>query len=473
MWFLDRLTLELLAPLAVWVFASGLDDLVIDLSWFWLLLRQGLGSRSPQCAQRKGEPRIAILAPCWQESDVLERMLQRNLGNIQYRNYDIWIGLYPNDESSMCAVTNASRLSEKIHWVVGSRPGPTTKADNLNQLIRGILAREKRMGLRYDVFLFHDAEDVIHPLELREAAAQLERRHMVQLPVLPLAMPAWALTHGVYADEFAEFHSKDLRVRSAFGGFIPSAGVATALRRDVIEKLRILRGDEALNPRSLTEDYFLGLEVQRMGFRQVFSYASDPVTEELIASRSYFPDTFKTAVRQRTRWITGNNLQAWERFGWRAGPRQLYWFWRDRKGLLNQLPNLLAAGLFLFGLLRWLWSYFAGTPWTIGADIAQRPWMAALLGANAGLVLWRLAVRTGFGWSVYGWRHAALAPLRMPWANVINFCASFLALRGFLRAKFGKKPLHWAKTAHSFPDAKAAETSRTPREPHYPKAYSP
>src|SRR5690606_13209830 len=210
-------------------------------------------------------------------------------------------------------VSNSGRLSEKIDWVVGSRPGPATHADSLTPLSRGIRAREKRMGLRYEVFLFHDAEDVIHPLELREAAAQLERRHMVQLPVLPLAMSAWALTHGVYADEFAEFHSKDLRVRSAFGGFIPSAGVATALRRDVIEKLRILRGDEALNPRSLTEDYFLGLEVRRMGFRQHFSSSRDERTGELIASRAYFPRTFKTAVRQRSRWIAGNNLQAWER----------------------------------------------------------------------------------------------------------------------------------------------------------------
>jgi adsorption protein B len=387
-------------------------------------------------------------------------MLRRNLQNIQYRNYDIWIGLYPNDEPSILALTRASVLSDKIHAVVGSRPGPTTKADNVNQLIRGILARERRMGVHYDIFLFHDAEDVIHPLELQEAARLLEQNDMVQLPVLPLARTAWNLTHGVYADEFAEFHSKDLRVRSACGGFIPSAGVATALRREVIERLRILRGDEVFNPRSLTEDYFLGLEVQRLGFRQAFSHARNPESRELIASRSYFPDTFRAAVRQRTRWITGNNLQAWERFGWRAGPGQLYWFWRDRKGLLNQLPNLLAAGLCLFGLCRWLWFFFAGTPWPLGAAISQRPWLATLLAANAGLLVWRLAVRAALGWTFYGWRHAALAPIRVPWANVINFCASYMAVQAFLRAKFGKRPLLWAKTAHSFPEAVEAKTSR-------------
>ena len=331
----------------------------------------------------------------------------------------------------------------------------------MNQLIRGILSWEKRTGIRYDFFLFHDAEDVIHPYELHEAARLLQQSHMVQLPVLPLAMPPSQITHGVYADEFAEFHCKDLRVRSAFGGFIPSAGVATALSRQVIERLLILRGDEIFNPRSVTEDYFLGLEVQRLGFRQAFSFTRNPESRELIASRSYFPDTFKAAVRQRTRWITGNNLQAWERFGWRAGPRQLYWFWRDRKGLLNQLPNLLAAGLFVFGGFRWLWSLFEGIPWAVGAALSQTPWLGTLLAANAGLVLWRLAVRTGFGWRIYGWRHAAFAPIRMPWANVINFCASYMAVRGFFRAKFGKKPLLWVKTVHSFPDAAPAKTSRT------------
>ena len=137
----------------------------------------------------------------------------------------------------------------------------------MNQLIRGILSREKRTRIRYDFFLFHDAEDVIHLFELHEAAQLLQRNHMVQLPVLPLARPASDVTHGVYGDEFAEFHCKDLRVRSAFGGFIPSAGVATALKREVIERLRILRGDEVFNPRSLTEDYLLRLELQRLGFQ--------------------------------------------------------------------------------------------------------------------------------------------------------------------------------------------------------------
>ena len=46
---------------------------------------------------------------------------------------------------------------------------------------------------------------------------------MIQIPVLPLPTPAWKLTHGLYCDEFAEYHTKDMAVRQLLGGFIPSS----------------------------------------------------------------------------------------------------------------------------------------------------------------------------------------------------------------------------------------------------------
>ncbi len=263
--FADRVALELLAPLAVWVFASGLDDLVIDLSWFGTLLRSVLRKRSALPALQ-GEPRIAVLVPCWREHDVIEQMARANVSAIEYGNYELWFGLYPNDGESIAAAKRAAAVSAKVRWVIGDKPGPTTKADNLNQLVDGIFQTDRAEGKRREIFLFHDAEDVVHPQELKHVAEVLQTTHMVQLPVLPLPTSARELTHGTYADEFAEHHLKDLRVRDAFGGFIPSAGVATALRREVVERLRISRGDEAFNPRSLTEDYFLGLEVRRLGF---------------------------------------------------------------------------------------------------------------------------------------------------------------------------------------------------------------
>ena len=182
MWLFDRLALELLASLAVWVLASGLDDLVIDLSWFWLLLRSRLRVRrapNQQSSEPIAEPLIAVIVPCWQEADVIETMVETNLAAIQYENYDIWLALYPNDELSMSAARKAQGRSEKIHWSAGDRPGPTTKADNINQLLNNLFLEERRHSRRYDIFLFHDAEDVIHPLELRESARLLQHHHMV------------------------------------------------------------------------------------------------------------------------------------------------------------------------------------------------------------------------------------------------------------------------------------------------------
>lgn len=462
MWFLDRLALELLGPLAVWVLASGLDDLVIDLSWIWLRLRSKLWhSRVPKhrITAPATEPRIAILVPCWQEDNVIEDMVRRNLGRIQYERYDIWLALYPNDQPSIAAACRAQRLSNKVHWAAGKTPGPTTKADNINQLLDNIFQDEKRTGRRYDIFLLHDSEDVVHPLELQEAARLLQYHHMVQFPVLPLPKHVSHLTHGVYADEFAEFHGKDLQVRASWGGFIPSAGVSTALHREVIERFRILRGAETLNPRCLTEDYFLGLEVNAIGLRQAFSFERAPVTGEPIATRSYFPDTFKTAVKQRSRWIAGNMLQSWERYGWRVDRRQLYWLWRDRKGMINQLPTLLAFILAVFGVARWAWAVHSGSPWPLGQAISSRPYLPTLLWANGWLIAWRLGFRIGLGWLYYDWRHAALAPVRIVWANVINFCASCRAFWTFANAKTHGVPLVWVKTAHSFPQETKAHSA--------------
>ena len=70
-----------------------------------------------------------------------------------------------------------------------------------------------------------------------------------------------------------------------------------------------------------------------------------------MATREYFPRTTKTAIRQRTRWVTGIALQCWERRGWTGSLRTRYWFWRDRKGLMANPLSLLTNFLFLTGLV--------------------------------------------------------------------------------------------------------------------------
>ena len=96
---------------------------------------------------------------------------------------------------------------------------------------------------------------MIHPSEFAVAARLSQRYDVIQFPVLALQTPFWKFTHGVYCDEFAESHWKDLRLRAALGGFVPSAGVGACFRRETIDRLRIQRGFEVFDPRSLTEDH--------------------------------------------------------------------------------------------------------------------------------------------------------------------------------------------------------------------------
>jgi adsorption protein B len=330
-----------------------------------------------------------------------------------------------------------------VRIAVSPRPGPTTKADCLNHTLAAIWEHELSSGECYEIFVLHDAEDLVPAEELRQANRLCRWYDMVQFPVLPLRTPAWRLTHGVYCDEFAESHTRDMQARSGSGGFVPSAGVGTALRRDVVDQCRIFGGRKTFDPGSLTEDYVLGLRLEAMGFSEVFAAGGE-------ATREYFPSTLGAAVRQRTRWVIGNCLQAWERYGWPSGQR--YWLWRDRKGLVNHPIALVLNAFFLYGLFGWFRAAAAGGSWTLGALLSQFPILTTLLWTNAVLLLWRQAVRAYCALRVYGWIHALTVPVRAPWSNWINAAATLRALAVFLRAKAFRRPLFWAKTTHVFPE---------------------
>jgi adsorption protein B len=233
----------------------------------------------------------------------------------------------------------------------------------LNWIYQGLRREEESSGRRRDIILQHDAEDLIHPQSLHLIREQCARYDMVQVPVFPLKTPLSQTTHATYCDLFAEAHVKDLWVRSQLGGFLPSAGVGTAYRREALERLETAKGGVLFDPRSLTEDYVMGLELHRLGCTQTIAQISEPRAGapghrpgSLIATRAYFPNAFRAAVRQRSRWMTGIALQSWQKFGWQVRRWQAYWLWRDRKGLLNHPVAVLVNLLFVYGCISWLGS---------------------------------------------------------------------------------------------------------------------
>lgn len=421
--------------LCAWIVVSGLDDLFIDLAALarW---RQDRRRRPRAPVETGAEKPIAILVPCWQESDVIAQMLQHNLSVIDYTNYEIFVGAYPNDPATVEAVQSVEKKSARVHVAVLPHEGPTSKADCLNWAIQHMMLAEEKRGERFACVLMHDAEDLIHPGELRRISERIADVAMIQVPVLALPTPYAELTHGVYCDEFAEGQMKELPARVFLGGFLPSCGVGTAIARDMIDRLAESGANRIFEPICLTEDYELGRRIQTLGGRQEIL----PVGMEggsLTATREYFPRHWRQAIRQRTRWVTGIALQGWELNGWRGGWRRAYWYWRDRKGLLGNPLTLVATGL------------FAASACGVGPELPGLS-LAGIL-----FQLERCLVRTWFTSRIYGWRFAALTPLRVLWGNFINSAATYGALKQYLRAKWRREPLRWLKTAHAYPSREA------------------
>ena len=158
-------------------------------------------------------------------------MLDNNLRTVNYSRYHLFVGTYPNDPKTQREVEFVRERYDNVHRIVCPKDGPTNKADCLNWIYQGICNYEKEHGVRFDIFVLADAEDVLHPLSLKLFNYLMPRKDMIQLPVFPLEMKWYELTAGHYADEFAENHSKDLLVRERLTGNLPSAGVGCAFSR--------------------------------------------------------------------------------------------------------------------------------------------------------------------------------------------------------------------------------------------------
>ncbi len=450
-----------LLPVAAWILLSGLDDLVVLLAFLhrW--------SRSAGPAEELGPPpeavrRIAIFVPCWKEAGVIAEMIGHNVSAIRYQSYDIFIGAYPNDEPTIGAVRGIEHRHTNIHLSLCPHDGPTSKADCLNWIYQRMLLFEEENDCRFDVVLTHDAEDLIHSDELRWINHYAGDYDMIQTPVLPLTTPVLDFAHGLYCDDFAECHTKDLVARQALGGFVPSSGVGTGYTRRALELLAESESNRVFEPSCLTEDYENGLRLHLMGCRQIFV----PIRFESgapIATREYFPRTFRWAVNQRTRWVTGIALQSWARHGWSGGFRQSYWLWRDRKGLAGNPVSLLANLICLYGLATWLGARWLGVPWGLGGKLLEQN-LGPLLATNLALQLIHMSARMAFVARIYGVPFALGVPLRTVYGNLLNSVSTVCAIQAFLAARLYRKPLVWVKTEHAYPSRVALLPHKRPLE---------
>jgi adsorption protein B len=452
--------------LAILYLIGGLNDLFTDLIFHWGPLRRWLaqGRESPAARPKdlEGIPEqpIAILIPAWDESAVIGAMLESTCSRLDYKNYDIFVGTYPNDEETQMEVARAAFDHPRIHKVVCPNDGPTSKADCLNWIVEAIKLKEQETGRRYAIFTLNDAEDVVHPLVLKVFNRFVPEYDMVQLPVLPFERHLHKLTGGTYLDEFAEVHLKNLDARLALGGMVPSAGVGTAFGREACDELAAQTNHVLFPPVSLTEDYDFSFRLYRngrkSGLAKVWTLNTDNPKNpyrELVGIREFFPAKFGEAVRQKQRWMLGITFQGWEKLGWGTGWREKYMLLRDRIGVLTSLMN--AVTLFI------VWRYTEAVLWALAHHMAWDtdlgPFqfshtLTGLIEINMALVAYRIVQRALCVKQIARRRQILMVPLRLLWCNVIDFYCTVHAIRRYTHSRVTGKPLKWMKTAHEFPN---------------------
>ena len=435
---------------AIWFLVGGIDDLMVDLVYAVRFGVRRISSARRIAFSLSAPPpgRIVVFVAAWREAGVIGQMLTTALSRFQHPDYRIYVGTYPNDRATIDAVAEVAAQDDRVRLVIGTEAGPTTKAGCLNTLWRALLRDEAAEGVPVLAVALHDAEDVVHPLELRVYADQLQGFAAVQLPVLPLRHPASRFVSGHYCDEFAEAHAKTMLVRQSLGAGMPLAGVGCAVRRDMLGRIADARGGAPFDATSLTEDYELGLMIRAMGGRTVLARVPEGPGGRPVAVRAYFPASWDAAVRQKARWMTGISLAGWDRTGWsRPGDLADHWMrMRDRRATL-EMPVLAVAYFALLALgASWVGHVLAGD-----GGLVPDAWMQWALAANLALLSWRLAVRALFVWRAYGWRDALLSAPRMLTGNFIALFAARRAVFLYARMLAGGVP-QWDKTEHHFPD---------------------
>ena len=446
---LTNVAAELALFSAVGFLLFAINDLIVDAIYlvrrFWrsaTIYRRYPRAFGQTLADRRDEQRfVAIFVPAWDESTVIASMLKATVSRLEYENYRIFVGHYRNDPATAAAI--ASVEDSRIEPVLVDSDGPTTKADCLNHIYDALLVFELQQDRPAAAVVLHDAEDVVHPLELAVFNSLIDRAGIIQLPVQPLPDPSSRWIAGHYCDEFAEAHTKELVVREAVGASVPLAGVGCAIARDSLARLAALHHGCPFAGASMTEDYELGLRVGELGLKTMFvRIPAVPGNRGVVASRGHFPASFGEAVRQKARWLGGIALTGWDRLGWRGGLGERWMRMRDRRGPIAAL--LLLCGYLAALLWSQLWIAEA-----LGAPVQVRidPTLATLLWINLWLLLWRVLMRVLFTASAYGWKEGILS---VPRLVVGNFVAIFAAARA-LTIYLGRVPPAWDKTRHIFP----------------------
>jgi adsorption protein B len=469
---------------AIVILLSSLDDLIIDIAywlrrvWRAITVYRVHDRLDPDALYQPTEKPLAIMVPAWHETGVIGKMAELAATTLDYENYHVFVGTYPNDPDTQKDVDDVCARFRNVHKVVCARPGPTSKADCLNNVLDAILQFEARANIEFSGFVLHDAEDVISKMELRLFNYLVGRKDLIQLPVYPFERRWYDFTSAHYMDEFAEVHGKDILVREALAGQVPSAGVGTCFSRRAMLALLADGDGIAFDVQSLTEDYDIGFRLRAKGMTEVFVRFPVPVRSEparrrwqwtgksareahVVCVREYFPNTLSTAVRQKSRWIVGIVYQGFKTHRWTSDPTLNYFLWRDRKGGIVNFASFIATLLLLQLIALWVYEKSASDPYRFLSIFEGDRLITLLLTANLLAMINRMVQRVFFVTGYYGLVQGMLSVPRLFWGNLVNFLANCRAIRQIL-AHGDARRVAWDKTTHDFPVLGEAGRARRP-----------
>lgn len=452
----------------------SVDDLFWDVAHIFRFTNPETSTRIRVEELDQTMPRLlAVVMAAWQENNIIWDVVNNLIETTQYPTsmYQIFLGVYVNDRKTLAIAQELARCYENVQVVVNPKAGPTTKGDNINNILKRINEFEQERGWKFKAFVIHDSEDVVHPYEFKLANHLLDKYDAVQFPVFPLQpMPSWKnifsnMTVGTYADEFADNHFHSLLARKRSGAFLPSLGTGFALGRKVVED----HGFKHVFPReNLKAGYKLALDLSQKGYKVHFVHETvdrlndnGRIVAEFVSTRSRFPESFQAAVRQKTRWIFGTTMQS---LSWRtivAGKDlnlvQRYSLYKDWKAKFANLTYWIGYAIILYLLLSNI------IPLPLLYPRGSLAWN--LCGLATVIILERQLFR---GWAVkkvYGWRSLAVAcllppivPVRMVWGYVINLSATVRAWQMYfyhgliLKDDIRGSAPPWDKTEHEFLD---------------------
>lgn len=461
------------------VILISVDDLVWDIYYY---INKALGKFKKRTIYYKDieetvPKMLAVLVAAYNEENVLKKVIENMVKSNQYPDsmYQIFLGVYPNDPGTLKIADELVEEFKNVHKVVHVLDGPSSKADNLNNVIKNIYIYEEENNVEFAAIIIHDSEDLVHPYELMLDNYLLDYYPAIQIPVFPLQKESSFKNliantiSGTYLDEFAENHYRQLVARTQTGAFVPSAGTGFVIRRDVLESFP----DNNIFPvGSLTEDYKLSLQMKQKGFG-VYYVLDDIIklmpdgrtARKFIATRSMFPSNYRAAVKQKTRWIYGITMQSFNLKevlkSNKLNFQSKYSLYKDWKAKFGNL--LLGPGYLIF--IYFILSRFFNLP-TLYPKHTISWYLMVFLSI---MMIERQILRFTAIKKVYGYKSAIIStllppilPFRMLVGNLINFHATVKAWLTRFSSNKKKKPkkVKWSKTDHDFLEEEVLKTFR-------------